>query len=90
MPIGALLSLPQLYADEAGDNYDQVAVRGTTTFEKQGDLYETGPVDLGDKQIGAYAVTLGSERCIVGFNFDVPAYKRLWLRLKIRWKRSYQ
>lgn len=87
---GALLSIPQLDNDDVGARDDQVSVRGSTTFEKRGDLFEIGPIDLRDKQIGAYAVTLGSERCVTGFNYDVPVHKRLWFRLKISWKRSYQ
>ena len=88
-PSGALLSVPQLDNDQSGESFDQVYARGSTTFEKRGDLYETGPYNLPEKQIGAYAVTLGSERYSVSF-FGVPRYKRLWLRLKIWWKPTYR
>jgi hypothetical protein len=52
-PTGALLSLPQLDNDHPGPGDEQVSVRGSTTFEKRGDLFEIGPIDLPDKQIGA-------------------------------------
>jgi hypothetical protein len=88
-PTGALLSLPLLDADSPGDEDDGVGLRGKTTFEKRGDIFEIGPVKLGGQQIGAYAVTLGSERYVVGFNYDVPLLKRLVLRLKIKTKPAY-
>jgi len=86
---GRLLSLHQLRIDEPED-CERTVVRGSRDFGKRGDLFEVGNIELRDNQIGAYATTAGRERYTVGFMYDVPWYKRILIRLKIRWKPDYQ
>jgi hypothetical protein len=85
---GKLLSLPQLDADEPPD--ENVCIRGKSFFNQRGDLFETGPIILRDKQIGAFAIIVGQERSTLNFQYGMPFYKRFWIRLKIWWKPKYQ
>lgn len=87
---GGLLSYPLLEVAEPGDEYHCVTVRGKSAFEKRGDLFEIGSVPLGGELIGAYAVSAGSERMTLGFRYDLPFWKRCFIRMKIWRKRRYE
>lgn len=87
---GRLLSLPDLWANTFDDQEDGTATRGKTTLEKRGDIWEVAYVTLRDKQIGAYAKTVGQTSRSVDISRSIPKYKRWYLRLKIWWAAEWQ
>nr|GEU29185.1 hypothetical protein [Tanacetum cinerariifolium] len=71
---GRLLSLPDLWANSLDDRDDGTCTRGTTTLEKRGEIWEVAYVRLRDRQIGAYAMTVGQTRRRVNFcRTDAPS-----------------
>lgn len=86
---GNLLSLPDLLVNEPG-HHEEIVSRGAASLEKRGDLFEIGNIELRDEQIGAFAITVGQERYVLGFGGSVPWYKRNWIAIRIWWKRIYQ
>jgi hypothetical protein len=84
---GRLLSVPDLWANDPCDRDDGVVTSGSTTLEKRGDTWEVAYVRLRDKQIGAYAITIGQRSRSVDLSDDVPLFQRAYLRWKI-WKKT--
>jgi len=87
---GAMLSLPALDAFESRPEDDHVPVSGSSSLEKRGDIFEIGPVRLRDKQIGAYAITVGQRFRRTAFHGDIGLPMRLWLKIKIAFKPKFQ
>lgn len=90
---GKLLSIPQLVEDEPECFYDTKDVslsHGSLPLKQHGDLWEFGPLERRDKQIGAFALTVGQKRHQLGFATNIPLYKQLWIRIKLWWKPVYQ
>lgn len=86
---GGLLSLPDFYTHE-WDGGDEMPVHGRTDLEKRGEIFAVGPIEFGDKQIGAFAITAGQRFRRVAFHADIPWHVRLKLRLKIVFKPHHQ
>jgi hypothetical protein len=58
-PGGRLLSLPQFHIDDDDPDDRPTVGHGNAAFEKRGDWFEPGSVQLRDEPIGAYTVTAG-------------------------------
>ena len=84
---GRLLSLPQLWANEPGD--DRPSIEGSALLERRNASFVTG-LRLRDEQIGAYAITTSQTCRTLAFRHDVPWPMRFLLRLKVWWGPSFQ
>jgi hypothetical protein len=84
---GRLLSIPDLMTNDPFDQNDGVMTSGQTILEKRGDIWEIAYVRLRDKQIGAFAITVGQTSRSIDLSDAIPMYHRLYLRWKI-WKKA--
>lgn len=57
-----------------------VFTRGESTLEKRSDYFEIGYIRR-DTPIGAFARTVTQSRPRIGFAYDTPVWKKLWVRV---------
>ncbi len=82
---GKLLSLPQMDAEEPGD---ERITYGTMLLEKRNDSFETGTI-LRNRPAGVYARTTSQSRPNIVFLDDTALWMRYWIRMKIRMRIAY-
>jgi hypothetical protein len=85
---GRLLSLPYLWQDEPDD--DPISIDGGSELATRNTSMEVRGITLRDSQIGAFAITSSQQHRTLGFRYDVPWWRRWWLRLKVRCKPGLQ
>ncbi|TDK66012.1 hypothetical protein E2I14_10490 [Sapientia aquatica] len=88
--LGRRISLLDGYNEIYPDEGDMWSIIGKAEFGQRGDIFSVSEVKLKNRQIAAYAVTAGSETCVIGFNSDISRIRRIYLRLKIKLVRRYQ
>lgn len=85
MADGRRLSILQMDSDEPDD--DPRLVYGNRLLDKRNDTFETG-MELRDRPIGVYAITTGQTSPTIAFQYQIPAWRRFWMRIKILWLRE--
>lgn len=72
-----------LLEQELHDFHDShVYTRGGSTLEKRSDFFEIGYIRR-DTPIGAYARTVTQTTPRLGFAYDTPTWKKLWVRARM-------